>query len=54
MNFLKHLGNLLKDFVGFSMQHKKWWMIPIILVFLVMALLIVVGQSTAPFIYTIF
>lgn len=36
------------------MQHKKWWIIPLILVFLAMGLLIVVGQSTAPFIYTLF
>lgn len=52
--FFRHLLNLLKDFFGFAMQNKKWWMIPVILVFLLMALLIVVGQSTAPFIYTLF
>lgn len=54
MVFLKHLLNLLKEFFGFAMHNKKWWMIPIMLIFLVMGLLIVVGQSTAPFIYTIF
>ncbi len=36
------------------MAQKKWWIIPISMVFLVMALLIVVGKSTTPFIYTLF
>ncbi len=54
MIFFKHLFNLLREFFGFAMQHKKWWIIPLILVFLAMGLLIVIGQSTAPFIYTLF
>ena len=52
--FFKHLWNLVKEILAFSLQHKKWWMFPVLLMFLMIALLVVVGQSTAPFIYTLF
>ncbi|MCE3011720.1 MAG: DUF5989 family protein [Proteobacteria bacterium] len=37
-------------------QRKKFWLIPLILVFLVFALLLVIGPTNpyAPFIYTVF
>ena len=54
MRTLKYLGRLLKEFLGFAWQNKAWWIIPMILVLLLLALLIFVGQSTAPFIYTLF
>lgn len=54
MRFLRHLGKLIGEFFGFAMYHKAWWMIPISLMLLLMALVIVVGQGTAPFIYTLF
>jgi hypothetical protein len=54
MRFLRHLGRLLKELMGFAWHNKAWWLVPIVLVLLLMALLVVVGQSTAPFIYTLF
>ncbi len=54
MRFFRHLGKLLGEFFSFAMHHKAWWIIPIILVLLMMALLIAVGQGSAPFIYTLF
>ena len=54
MRFLKHLGRLLKEFLGFAWHNKAWWIVPVVLVLLLMALLIVLGQTTAPFIYTLF
>ena len=54
MRFLKHLGRLLKEFLGFAWHNKAWWIVPIVLVLLLMAMLIVLGQTTAPFIYTLF
>ena len=54
MIILKHLGRLLKEFVGFAWHNKAWWIIPIILVLLLLALLIVTSQTAAPFIYTLF
>ena len=54
MLFLKYLWRLLKEFFGFAWHNKAWWIIPIVVVMLLMALLIVLGQTTAPFIYTLF
>lgn len=54
MRFLRYLGRLLREFWGFAVQNKAWWIIPMILVLLLLALLVVVGQTTTPFIYTLF
>ncbi len=54
MRFLRHLGRLLKEFGLFAWHNKAWWIIPIILMVLLLSALIVVGQSAAPFIYTLF
>ena len=54
MRFLKHLGRLFKSFAGFAWQNKIWWIVPLVIVLLLMALLIFLGEATAPFIYTLF
>ncbi len=48
--------SILKEFWDFLKVRKKWWLTPIILVFLLLAVLIILTQSTpvAPFIYTLF
>ena len=46
---------LLKEFWSFLMHNKKFWLIPIILIFLLFGLLIIFGgSSVAPFIYPLF
>jgi hypothetical protein len=52
--FFRHLGKLLKEIGGFAWHNKAWWIIPIVLILLVLALIIVLGQTSAPFIYTLF
>lgn len=43
------------EFWDFLRTSKKWWMLPILLVFLLLGLLIVLTQTAAaPFIYTLF
>ena len=54
MIFFRHLGKLLKEIGGFAWHNKAWWIIPIVLILLVLALIIVLGQTSAPFIYTLF
>ena len=54
MRFLRHLGRLLMEFGSFAIEHKAWWIIPMVLTLLLLAALIVAGQSAAPFIYTLF
>ena len=54
MRFLRHLGNLLAEFGGFAWRNKAWWIVPVVLVLLLLAVLIFAGQTAAPFIYTLF
>ncbi|MBK7048502.1 MAG: hypothetical protein IPO18_03970 [bacterium] len=54
MHRLTHLGRLLAEIGRYAAQHKAWWLIPMVIVLLLLALLIVTGQATAPFIYTLF
>lgn len=48
--------SILKEFWDFLKIRKKWWLTPIVIVFLLLGILIVLTQSTpvAPFIYTLF
>jgi hypothetical protein len=54
MKALRYLGKLLLEFWHFAMANKAWWIIPIVLMLLVLGLLVFMGQSAAPFIYTLF
>lgn len=47
---------ILSEFWNFLKVRKKWWLLPIVLVLLLLGILIVFSQSSAiaPFIYTLF
>lgn len=49
-------GRVLAEFWQFLKQEKKYWLMPIVIVFVLFGLLIVFSQSSAvaPFIYTLF
>ena len=49
-------GRVLSEFWEFLKQEKKYWLMPIVIVFVLFGLLIVFSQSSAvaPFIYTLF
>ncbi len=46
----------LKDLWGFIRVHKKFWLLPIIIVLLLFGVLFVItsGSAIAPFVYTLF
>ena len=48
--------DFLRDLWDFMRERKKFWLVPIILVMLLLGVLIVVaqGSAVAPFIYTLF
>jgi hypothetical protein len=47
--------SLLGEFGAYLNENKKWWLIPILVVFLLLGVLVVLGgTSAAPFIYTLF
>ena len=54
MRAVRYLGRLVGEFFSFAWQNKVWWIIPIVLVLLLLAVFIVTGTSVAPFIYTLF
>ena len=48
--------SLFREYLQFMRREKKWWMIPIVFLFLIVGTLVVVleGSALAPFIYAIF
>jgi drug/metabolite transporter superfamily protein YnfA len=49
-------GRVLAEFWEFLKQEKKYWLVPVVVVFVLFGLLLVFSQSSAvaPFIYTLF
>jgi len=48
-------GGFLGELWGFLKTNKKWWLLPIIILFLALGLLVLLsGTGLAPFIYTLF
>ena len=54
MDALRHLGRLFGELASFARHHKAWWLVPLVAMMLLLAVLIVAGQTVAPFIYTLF
>jgi len=52
---VRRLG-IAGELLGFFTRSKRWWMLPMIVAILLMAVLIILAQSSAiaPFIYTLF
>ena len=47
--------SLIKEFIGFLMANKKWWLLPLVLILLLLAgLIFLSGTAVAPFVYTLF
>ncbi len=48
--------SIIKEFWIFLKDNKKWWLLPIVIVFLLLGALILFSESSAvvPFIYALF
>ena len=48
--------DFLKDIWAFLRERKKWWLLPVIAVLVLVGALIILsgGSAVAPFIYTVF
>lgn len=47
--------SLVAEFLAFLKQNKKWWLLPIVVVMLLLGVLIFLsGTAATPFIYTLF
>lgn len=54
MRFLRYFLKLFRDLFAFSWRRKIWWIIPLVAVLLLLMLLVIAGETSAPFIYTLF
>lgn len=47
---------LMRELVAYTRERRKWWLVPLILVMVLLGALLVFGQGSvlAPFIYTVF
>jgi uncharacterized protein DUF5989 len=51
----KQRQGLISDFLDFLKQNKKWWLLPIVIVMVLVGVLVILGGTgLAPFIYTLF
>lgn len=48
--------SLIKEFLDFLAERKKWWLTPIIIILLLFGGLLILAEGSviAPFVYTIF
>lgn len=51
---IRHFVRLMSDLVAYSVVNRVTWLIPLLLILVVAAVLITVGNVAAPFVYTIF
>lgn len=54
MSKLRHVRRLASDILHLARHHKAYWIVPLLLVLALTIALLVVGQSAAPFVYTLF
>lgn len=48
-------SGFFRDYLDFLAHNKKWWMLPILVVLLLLGALIILGETgAAPFIYSLF
>ena len=54
MGKLGFVGKLMSELLLFARKEKIYWIVPLVLVLLLVALFIATSQAVAPFIYTLF
>ena len=45
---------IVREFLQFWAENKKWWLLPIVVVLVLCSLMAVAAMSYAPFLYTLF
>jgi hypothetical protein len=54
MRPLKAFAALLRELWLFARAHKKWWLLPLVLLLLLAGVFIMAFSSISPFIYSLF
>lgn len=50
----RYAAKLSRDIVGFARENRVYWIIPLVVVLGLIGLVVVVSQTAAPLIYTLF
>jgi competence protein ComGC len=50
------MWQLIKEIIQFAIKEKKWWLIPMFIILLIIGFLIILGAGSpiAPFLYPLF
>jgi hypothetical protein len=52
---MSNRNSFISEFWLFLMENKKWWLLPMVLVILLLGVLVLLSSSpVAPFVYTLF
>lgn len=54
MRPLRNLIRFLRELLAFARDRKKWWIIPVVVLLLLVALFVVGVSTISPFIYSLF
>jgi Family of unknown function (DUF5989) len=54
MRPFKNLARLVRELFGFARENKAWWIVPVVVVLLAIALFVVAVSTISPFIYSLF
>jgi Family of unknown function (DUF5989) len=54
MRKIRHLRKMFGELRAFARAYKVYWIVPLVILLLITAGIIVIGQGVAPFIYTLF
>ena len=54
MRSLRRLRAVLSDLWAFAREEKKWWIVPVVGLLLLLALFVVGVSTISPFIYSLF
>ncbi|MDG2026837.1 MAG: DUF5989 family protein [Acidimicrobiales bacterium] len=51
----RHFVRLVRDFAGFAVINRAWWILPLMAVLALITIFIVISQAAAPYtLYTVF
>jgi len=53
MGRLRYAGKLFRNLVGFAAENKVYWIVPLLVVLVLLAVVIFGAQASTPFIYTL-
>ncbi len=54
MSALRHLIRLLRELWAFARTNKRWWIMPVVVILLLIALFVIGVSTISPFIYSLF